>query len=194
MQTMNSLWQSYVPRYVAHDLVLHPDTCPVGREQRFDAVALFADVSGFTAMSEALGRSGRAGTEELTEILNAYFGPMIALIHSFGGIIGKFGGDAMTVLFPYTPRTQAATVRRAIQGALDMQAGMHRYAAIPTSAGTFSLAMKAGLAQGPVLCTTVGDPDIRLEYLIAGSVLDRCADAEHYAARGEVVAHAELLP
>ena len=63
-------------------------------------VALFADISGFTAMSEALAAPARAGTEELTDILNRYFEPMIALVQSFGGIIGKFGGDAMTVLFP----------------------------------------------------------------------------------------------
>src|SRR5687768_4056306 len=112
---MQSAWLSYVPRYVARDISSHPNASPVGREQRFHAVALFADISGFTAMSEALGRSGRAGTEELTDILNTYFEPMIALIHSFGGLIGKFGGDAMTVLFPYTDQTRSATVRRALQ-------------------------------------------------------------------------------
>src|SRR5581483_12019922 len=109
------------------------------------------------------------------------------------GIIGKFGGDAMTVLFPYTARTQAVVARRAIQCALDMQAAMDRYAAIATSAGTFGLAMKAGLALGPIFCTTVGDPAARLEYIIAGSVLDRCADAEHHAGKGEVAAHEAVL-
>ena len=190
---MSVSWLSYIPYHVAQDLLADPTTAHVGREQRFDAVALFADVSGFTRMSEALGQAGRAGTEELTDILNDYFSPMIDLIQSYGGIVGKFGGDAMTVLFPYTEATRTATVRRSIHCALDMQANMHRYEAISTSAGTFSLAMKAGLAMGPVFCTTAGDPDSRLEYVIAGDVLDRCADAEHYALQGEVVAHNALL-
>src|SRR5262245_30035927 len=190
---MNTAWLSYVPQHVAQDLVRHPAQSLLGRERRFQVVALFADVSGFTAMSEALARSGRTGTEELTDVLNSYFGPMIDLIQSYGGIIGKFGGDAMTVLFPTARSTRAATVRRAIQCALDMQAAMGRYAAIETSAGTFSLAMKAGLALGPVLCTIVGDPHIQFEYIIAGAVLDRSADAEHHAEPGQVIAQDELL-
>ena len=190
---MTSVWRSYVPYHVVQDILRHPQTNPVEREQRFNTVALFADVSGFTAISEALGKTGKAGTEELTIILNSYFDPMIALIHSYGGIIGKFGGDAMTILFPYTQRTQQATVRRALQCALEMQANMHRYEAMPTSAGPFNLAMKAGLAMGPILCTTVGDPATRLEYIIAGLVLDLCAEAEHHATKGEVVAHNEML-
>src|SRR5262245_53332955 len=190
---MNTAWLSYVPQHVAQDLVRHPAQSLLGRERRFQVVALFADVSGFTAMSEALARSGRTGTEELTDVLNSYFGPMIDLIQSYGGIIGKFGGDAMAVLFPTTRSTRGATARRAIQCALDMQAAMGRYAAIGTSAGTFSLAMKAGLALGPVLCTIVGDPHIQLEYIIAGGVLNRCSDAEHHAQPGEVVIHDDLL-
>jgi adenylate cyclase len=182
-----------VPRHVAADLLAHPGASPVGREQRFAAVVLFADVSGFTAMSEALARSGRVGAEELTAILNSYFAPMIALIESYGGIIGKFGGDAMTVLFPHTTRSRRTVARRALQCALDMQVAMANYAAIPTSAGLFGLAMKAGLGMGQVYCTSVGDERVRLEYIIAGKPLDDCADAEHHASKGEVVATRETV-
>lgn len=190
---MKSPWLSFVPRHVAREILAHPGADLIGREQRFDAVALFADVAGFTAMSEALGAAGRLATEELTTILNSYFGPMIELVESYGGIVGKFGGDALTVLFPYRRKTQPATVRRAIQCALDMQAAMRGYEAIGTSAGVFNLAMKAGLAMGRLLCTTIGDRAVRLEYVIAGGALDRCADAEHHAARGEIVIDNALL-
>ncbi len=187
------LWQSYLPYHVAKDLLAHPGQSPVGREQRFEAVVLFADVSGFTALSEALGATGKDGTEELTALLNRYFEPMIALIQSYGGIIGKFGGDAMTVLFPYHAAESQATARRAVQCALEMQARMGDYAAIPTRSGAFGLTMKAGLAAGPLFCTTAGDPSLRLEYIIAGRVLDDCAEAEHHARSGEVVLHQSLL-
>ena len=190
---MSSNWLSYIPYHVAQDILRHPGDDPIGREQRFDSVVLFADVSGFTAISESLGSLGRAGTEELTEILNQYFRPMIDLIQSFGGIIGKFGGDSMTVLFPTAGHKRSDTILRAVQCALDMQANMSRYAALETSAGVFSLAMKAGIAAGPVFCSTIGVSGYRLEYVIAGSPLDRCAEAEHLAKRGEVVVHSALL-
>ncbi|GAB4581020.1 MAG: adenylate/guanylate cyclase domain-containing protein [Anaerolineales bacterium] len=190
---MTANWQSYIPDYLIEQLVANPEASLLGQPFRFDAVVLFADVSGFTAISEALGKTGRSGTEELTTILNRYFEPMIALIRSYGGIIGKFGGDAMTVLFPFSAENRGLVVHQAIQCALDMQARMSDYKAIPTSAGIFELAMKAGLASGSLLTTVVGDPNVRLEYIIAGTALDLCAEAEHHASRGEVVVHNALL-
>ena len=184
-------WLSYVPQYIVQDL---ERDAGAEHERRFTAVTLFADVSGFTAISEALGQSGRRGTEELTTILNSYFDPMIQLIRSFGGYVGKFGGDAMTVLFPYDAKTKQAVVRRAIQCALEMQSNMGRYNDMMTSAGVFSLTMKAGLGIGPVYVATVGDSRFRLEYVIAGAALDQCADAEHHAQPGEVVVANALLP
>lgn len=191
---MTSGWLSYLPYHVAQDILQHPVQSPLERERRFDAVALFADVSGFTALSEALANAGKAGTEELTTILNSYFIPMIDLIQSYGGIIGKFGGDALTVLFPYTAETIRSVVRRGVQCALEMQAAMPRYQPLTTSAGQHDLYMKAGLAMGTVFNTSVGVPEIRLEYVIAGQLLDDCADAEHHATKGEVVVHDALLP
>lgn len=187
-------WLSYVPQYLVADLEKAVSAVSGESERRFTAVTLFADVSGFTAISEALGKSGRRGTEELTDILNSYFDPMIKLIRSFGGYVGKFGGDAMTVLFPYQARNRQAVVRRAIQCALEMQTNMDRYEHMQTSVGPFSLAMKAGLGMGMVYVATVGDADFRLEYIIAGAALDQCADAEHHANPGEVVVADALLP
>lgn len=190
---MQTVWLSYVPHHVAADLLNPVQSRSPGESVKLTVVALFADVSGFTALSEALGKSGRSGTEELTTLLNSYFEPMIDLIHTYGGIIGKFSGDAMTVLFPFNAGNKKAVVRRAIQCAVEMQSNMSDYQDIPTSAGPFSLAMKAGLALGPVICTTVGVNNLRLEYVVAGSVLDRCAEAEHLANKGEIVIDNSLL-
>jgi class 3 adenylate cyclase/tetratricopeptide (TPR) repeat protein len=190
---MSSIWQSYVPYHVARDLARFPGADPIGREQRIEAVTLFVDVAGFTAMSEALAATGKGGTEELTTVLNTYFEPTVDLIRSYGGIVAKFSGDGMTVLFPYPPASRVAVARRAIQCALDVQDQMERYAAIRTQAGNFTLSVKSGLAVGTLFCTIVGDPAIRLEYIIAGGALDRCAEAEHQASRGEVVVHDDLL-
>lgn len=192
---LHSSWLSYLPWHIADDLLRQPEANPVGREQRFEVVALFADISGFTRLSEALAQIGRTGTEELTDLLNLYFVPMVALIQqSYGGIVAKFGGDSLTVLFPYNSvDAQSEAVRRATRCALAMQAVMPRYQSLQTGAGTFSLAMKAGLACGPVFSTTIGDPAHRLEYVIAGKVLERAALASEQAAKGQVVCHSDDL-
>lgn len=191
--TLSANWLSFLPPMIAQEIVQHPDLSPVGREQRLEVVALFADVSGFTSLSEALGRVGRRGTEEVTTLLNRYFQPMIETISTFGGHIIKFLGDALLIVFPQSAAAQGATARRAIQCALAMQAQMAQFAALPTSAGTFTLEMKAGLAQGTLFCTTVGDPALKLEAILAGRVLMECYAAEEQGAAGEVVATLDLL-
>src|SRR5689334_7181465 len=136
---MSTAWLPYLPEHLARALAARPGAAPLGRARRVRAVALFADVSGFTPMSEALARTGRRGAEDLTLILNRYFTRMIALLHHYGGVVCKFGGDAMTVIFPYPARARGAVTRRAVSCAHAMQAAMTDYAAIPTSAGTFGL-------------------------------------------------------
>src|SRR5262245_45952276 len=68
--------------------------------ERYQAAVLFADISGFTALTERLAQRGPQGTEELTGLLNAYFGQLIELISSYGGEVVKFAGDALLALWP----------------------------------------------------------------------------------------------
>ena len=56
-------------------------------------------MSGFTPLSERLGREGIIGVESLSRHLNDYFGPIVDLIHYHGGDVIKFAGDAIMVLF-----------------------------------------------------------------------------------------------
>jgi class 3 adenylate cyclase/tetratricopeptide (TPR) repeat protein len=190
---MPSVWQPYLPDYILQDLAAHPEAGLAGRWRRFTAAVLFADISGFTAMSEALAAAGKGGAEELTGVLNRYFEEMIALAREYGGMTGKFGGDSITVLFPCAPRQCSATARRAAQCAFAMQRRMAAYAAISTSAGEFSLTMKAGLAAGQVLSLIAGVPRERLETAAAGAALEWAAQAEHIARPGEAAAHPSLL-
>lgn len=53
---------------------------------------MFADVSGFTALSEAMARYGPEGAEYLAKHLNSYFSQMVKIIASMGGDIFKVRG------------------------------------------------------------------------------------------------------
>jgi class 3 adenylate cyclase/tetratricopeptide (TPR) repeat protein len=190
---LGSAWGSFVPDYVLRTLLRHPGETPVANGERTDAVVLFIDVAGFTPMSEALTKSGAYGTEALTRILNGWFDTMVGLVSGYGGTVAEFAGDALTAVFRYDAATRRVTERRAVRCALLMQAEMARFQTITTPAGTFQLAMKAGLAAGPLLVTIMGDPAIRLGYVLAGPALDRAVRSERHARRGEVVVDQELL-
>ena len=165
-----------------------------------DTVLLFADVSGFTAMSESLARLGKEGAEELTRVLNAYFSAMIDLVHGYGGQVIDFGGDAITCAFmsdqkPGVGRFAYAlietwfpsAVHHACACALAMQDKIAAFQGVETRGGTFGLHMKIGISAGAVLSLSVGDPLIGLEYVLAGRPLERMAQAEHCARAGEVI-------
>ena len=69
--------------------------------QTYDCAVMLADISGFTPLTERLSqvKPAGAGIEELSQVLNSYFGAMIDLIHAYGGDVIKFAGDALLVVF-----------------------------------------------------------------------------------------------
>lgn len=64
------------------------------RHCSFSTVCMFADVSGFTALSEAMSRYGPEGAEKIAANLNKYFGMMVKTIASMGGDVFKVRPNA----------------------------------------------------------------------------------------------------
>src|SRR5262245_42882549 len=96
---LSSTWQPFVPDQVLGLLARHPGSLPVGRPVSRSAVVLFADIAGFTGVSEALSRTGRHGAEELNRLLCRYFGQVIEQVVGYGGTVLRFAGDAMLAAF-----------------------------------------------------------------------------------------------
>ena len=59
----------------------------------------FVDISGFTAMSEKLSSHGKAGAEEVTDVMNATFAALLEVAYAEGGGLLKFGGDALLLFY-----------------------------------------------------------------------------------------------
>jgi class 3 adenylate cyclase/tetratricopeptide (TPR) repeat protein len=73
----------------------------------FSGVLINADLSGFTSLSERLGAHGKAGTEQLTAILNASLGAILEPIGDAGGVVLYFAGDSVTARIPNPVRAAA---------------------------------------------------------------------------------------
>jgi class 3 adenylate cyclase len=151
---------------------------------RTRGAALFADISGFTPLTEALVHElGRQrGAEELTRQLNRVYTALVNHVHHYRGSVISFSGDAITCWFDGDEGIRATAC------ALAMQQEMTRFAHVQTPAGTaVSLAIKVGITVGPVRRFLVGDPDIQYIDVLAGATLDDVAAAEKHAEKGEVV-------
>ena len=66
--------RAYVPEFLLSRFLARQKPLDGPGMERFPAAVLFADISGFTPLAERLARRGPAGAEELSALLNAYFG------------------------------------------------------------------------------------------------------------------------
>ncbi len=151
---------------------------------RVHGAALFADISGFTPLTEALANElgAQRGAEELTANIGRVFHAVIEELDRRGGEVIYFSGDAITCWIDGDDGT------RATAAAVAMQEAMARVGAIRTPRGaTIQLAMKVAVAVGPARRFVVGDPDVQLIDVLAGSLIDDLAEAEHHAEKGDII-------
>ena len=146
--------------------------------------ALFADISGFTPLTEALADElgPERGAEELTANIGRVFHAVISELDAFDGNVIYFAGDAITCWIDGDDGT------RACAAAAGMQQAIERTGLIVTPGGAeVRLAMKVAVAVGAARRFLVGDPDIQLIDVLAGRLMDDLAEAEHHAEKGEIV-------
>lgn len=180
---------AYVPlsltRAVLNDALTTLPNQP--QTSRFPAAVLFADISGFTPLTEALGRRGSEGPEELTRLLNRYFSWMIAFAEAEGGDVVKFGGDSLIVVYPAIDEPLSRATRRAKQAADSMRLAMEEFGVLESSVGLVALKLKIGIGAGEIISAHIGGVEDRWEYIIAGDPLRQTAQAERQAKQGEII-------
>ena len=118
---------SYVPELITRRLAVSPEPISEPLNEQLSGAILFADISGFTLLAERLAARGPAGAEELSQLLNIYFGQLIDLVGIHGGDIVKFAGDGLLAMWPTDVRGEdlATVTYRAAQCGLLIQAMLH---------------------------------------------------------------------
>ena len=154
------------------------------------AVTMFVDISGFTKLTETLRAYQKDGAEVLTEILNGIFNPIVHEVYGRGGFVSTFAGDGFTTIFPLE---RPDAIRHALAAAFFVQGFFAEHGLIPTPYATFEMGVKVGLAMGNVQWGVLGSEG-RLTYYVRGEAVDACAEAEHDAVTGDIIAHRTMLP
>jgi class 3 adenylate cyclase/predicted ATPase len=179
--------QAYA-RYIPGQLVQQQLANPIAGKVYgafWDGSLLFADLSGFTALSAELSELGKQGAEEVSGVVNRLFNALVAEVLAHHGALLKFGGDALTAFFDNAMlgHTHAAA---ATMAALAMQRRMEEFSALKTRKGTFRLQLRVGVHSGRVFAAQVGDVS-HIELVVTGAEVNRVATAQEIAAPGEVV-------
>ncbi|WP_203579697.1 AAA family ATPase [Microbacterium hibisci] len=177
----------YASRLVADWLVAAP-----GRQhQRLPGTMAFADISGFTRLTERLTRQGRIGAELLSDTLDQTFAALLEPAFAEGADLLKWGGDAVLLFFRGDDHTaRAARAAHRMRGAL-RDLVRTRGTGMPTSA---PLRMSIGVhtADGGTVAHgfdffLVGDAASHRELIVAGPEISRLARVEQACAAGQIL-------
>ena len=171
-------FQKFVHKDVVNELLSKPDMIKVGGERK-KASVIFTDIRGFTPLSESMK------PEELIGLLNNYFGQLLPIIDKNGGVLDKFIGDAMMIVFG-TPIEKDDDALRAVKTGLEMQEKLNELNGQRESDGLPPVIMGIGINTGYVVAGNVGSED-RMEYTVLGDAVNIASRIEGHSRMGEVM-------
>ncbi|MFN0154549.1 MAG: adenylate/guanylate cyclase domain-containing protein, partial [Gaiella sp.] len=166
----------FVPRLAADWL----REAPSALARTFEGTLVFADVSGFTELTEKLAKRGREGAEEIAVVLDAAFAELITAAYAHHADLLKFGGDAVLLLFRGENHAH-----RAATAALGMQSALADMRRLSTSAGPVRLEMSVGMHAGTFHFFLVGG--VHRELVVTGADASACIETEAIAGAGQVM-------
>jgi len=147
--------------------------------ERREATVLFADVRGFTALSEGLP------PEEVLGVLNAYFEGVLPALQARDGYVDKLIGDAVMCIFG-VPLGSDDHAARALTAAREMQATMAALNARQAFGPGRRVEIGIGLHTGPLVAGSLGS-QARAQYTVIGDTVNVASRLCAAAAAGEVV-------
>jgi class 3 adenylate cyclase/predicted ATPase len=179
-----SVLRPYVPRLLSDWLSHTPDEV----HRTIEGTAMFADLSGFTQLTERLARHGKIGAEEMSDALDATFTELLRVADGQGADLVKWGGDAVVLLFE-GPDHEA----RACTAAHNMRARLRAVGPLTSSAGSARLRMSVGIRRGEFHFFLVGDPALHRELVICGPDVTRLVELEGLANAGQIAVDANTV-
>ncbi len=170
-------FQRFVSSQVAEKVLGAKDIVLTGERRR--ASILFADIRGFTSMSE------RLAPEEIVSMLNEYFTVMVDIIITHEGNLDKFIGDAMMAIFG-APLRHLDDPLRAVRTAVDMQRALVELNEERDRRGAEAIYIGIGIATGDVVAGNIGS-EKRMEYSVIGDEVNLAARIQSKSGKQKIL-------
>ncbi len=189
---LTELLASYVPKLIQNRVIANPAPIESPVSEDLQAAVLFADISGFTRLTEGMAETGPTGVETLARILNEYFGQLIVIIHDYGGDVVKFAGDAVIAVWPIVSdlgitnsisrADQWQWTMRAAECAIEVHQRLTNY-----HVEEANLYLKLAVGMGRINTVHVGGVFNRWEFLMTGTPLVELGIANNIARAGDIL-------
>ncbi len=171
-------YSRFMPEYVVKQLLQNPDSFRLGGVNQTVTV-LFADIRGFTAISE------REKPEKVVGLLNKYFSVMSDVIFDHGGTLDKYIGDGLMAIFG-APTVGEEDALNAVKAAVTMQKKLGKLNEELRAEGYENIAIGIGLHTGEATIGYIGS-DKRSEYTAIGDTVNVASRLQSNAAGGQIL-------
>jgi class 3 adenylate cyclase/tetratricopeptide (TPR) repeat protein len=168
--------QSYTPPHLAQRILRQRSSL---EGERKHVAVLFADVIGFTPISE------RTDPEQMHAIMDRFFDVLLAQVHRFEGTVNQFTGDGIMALFG-APLALEDAPRCAVMAALAMQQGVERLRQELLASTGLDFRMRVGVHTGLVVVGKIGN-DLRMDYTAVGDTTNLAARLQALAQAGSIL-------
>lgn len=128
--------------------------------------------------------------EDILDVLNTYFSPLIKSIFKYDGTIDKFIGDAILAVFG-SPETDAAQHKKAVQAAWEMQAAVRALNAQRKAQGLVTCDIGIGIHCGEVLHGFIGSAE-QVEFTVIGDAVNRASRYCDGANAGDILISSDV--
>lgn len=171
--------KSYIPDILQRRIL--SDSKPPNKPfiERYTAAVLFVDISGFTALTEGFAALGPSGAEDISSILNNFYGQWIKIVKKYGGDVIKFAGDALLVIWQDANLEKAAL--RAAYTAVEARKELENF-----HAGNSKLATRISIGAGDIALTGLGGIFSRWEVLITGEAIEQVGRKQKLLQPGQI--------
>lgn len=147
--------------------------------QRRNVTVLFADISGYTALSE------RIDSETIYSMIQEFIRVLSADVYKYEGVVDKITGDGLMALFG-APISHENNAERAIRSALDMQNDLHELRRKLQDEIGFNLEVHIGVHSGSVIVGGIGS-DLMMNYTAIGDTVNLAHRIEEAAPPGAIL-------
>jgi class 3 adenylate cyclase len=167
--------QRYLPKGLTEKILAQKDRIEGERKK---VTVMFADMEGFTSLSE------RLGPEEAYTIMDQVYEILIHKVHDYEGTINEMTGDGVMALFG-APIALEDAPQRAIRSAYAIHREMAKFndRMKQEKEGLTQLKMRIGIHTGPVVVGTLGN-DLRVEFKAVGDTVNLASRIEGLAEPG----------
>ncbi len=180
---VKSALSRYVSPGVARQILSNLDDIGLSGK-RIEGSVLFADISGFTSISE------KTKAEELVSMLNRFFSLITCACAANHGIVDKYMGDGVMLVFG-APETDKDHAFHAISCALLMQKLIAHENSQREAAGLLPVQFRVGINTGSMLAGNMGSHE-RMEYTVVGDTVNLASRLCGITNSGQIVISREM--